>query len=113
MADRDGAITRIEVTSHIDVEHAADETIAEIRLAKNQREAAKAYATLISVIPRNIIGNPWPRVNGEIMKRWPKGLDRVKSLAWRIIKLDQASCPCDCGCSDNGGAIHHRGKGAR
>lgn len=35
-----------------------------------------------------IVANPqpsWPRINKAVTDRWPKGLDRVKAKAWRVV----------------------------
>ena len=54
----------------------------EIEQGCNQRSVALTYAlALKSDWPTN-----WAHVNAAIRKRWPKGLSRVKKLAWRIFE---------------------------
>ena len=52
----------------------------------NQRDAASMYATLMEHCQEDAASIPyfWGAINGEIRKRWPKGLDRVKAQAWMI-----------------------------
>ena len=56
-----------------------EETIEnEIRQGCNQRQIAQTYAlALQSSWPTD-----WLRVNLAITKRWPKGLERIKKMAW-------------------------------
>lgn len=50
----------------------------EIRLGANQRSVAMTYAlALQSDWPTD-----WKRVNAAIIARWPKGLKRIKEMAW-------------------------------
>ena len=50
----------------------------EIAQGCTQRQVAQSYAlALQSAWPTD-----WLRVNLAITKRWPKGLERVKRLAW-------------------------------
>lgn len=47
-----------------------------------QVDAAKLYARAILCVP---YGDPaWSQINSAITARWPKGLDRVKKLAWQL-----------------------------
>lgn len=47
-----------------------------------QPDIAQTYAmALVSSWPTD-----WAVVNAAIVKRWPKGLERVKKLAWKIIE---------------------------
>ncbi len=32
----------------------------------------------------------WRRVNAAIRNRWPRGLDRVKKMAWKLVKVRAA-----------------------
>ena len=51
---------------------------SEIKLGATQHDIAKTYALgLVSDWPTN-----WARVNAAIRARWPKGLSRIKQLAW-------------------------------
>lgn len=50
----------------------------EIRQGCTQRQVAQTYAlALQSSWPTD-----WNRVNAAITARWPKGLERIKRLAW-------------------------------
>lgn len=50
----------------------------EIANGANQKEVAKTYALAL----RKMDSVDWKRINQAIMDRWPKGLERVKNLAW-------------------------------
>jgi hypothetical protein len=50
----------------------------EIRMGLNQRQIAQTYALAL----RSTYPTDWARVNEAIAKRWPKGLERIKKLAW-------------------------------
>jgi len=63
------------------VDDAVDALCERIRAAKNQTEAAEAYADGMKTLPRD---RRWSRVNECVRERWPKGLERVKLKAWRI-----------------------------
>lgn len=56
------------------------ETVIENEIAQgcNQRAIAKTYALAL----RSSWPTDWKRVNEAITRKWPKGLDRIKSLAW-------------------------------
>lgn len=59
----------------------------EIRQGFTQRQIAQTYAlALQSNWPTN-----WGRVNAAITARWPKGLDRIKKLAWSGKCFSQAN----------------------
>ncbi len=63
---------QIEIT---DVENTIER---EINSGLSQRQVAQTYAlALRSSYPTN-----WKRVNEMILKRWPKGLNRIKQMAW-------------------------------
>ena len=47
-----------------------------------QRDVAMTYA--LATRDERYVPVDWPRAHDAIRKRWPKGLDRVKTLAWRI-----------------------------
>lgn len=49
-----------------------------------QGDVAMLYARAIRQLdPRS---ETWTRINDAITARWPKGLDRVKKLAWQIVE---------------------------
>ena len=50
----------------------------EIKLGLNQRQIAQTYALGL----RSTWPTDWARVNAAIMARWPKGLERIKTMAW-------------------------------
>ena len=65
------------------IELAAVEVTIENDIAQGatQKRIAELYAmAIVSSWPTE-----WRRVNGAIQKRWPKGLVRVKEMAWRIV----------------------------
>ena len=50
-----------------------------------QAYVATVYAEAIDAIPSP---DPlWSRINAAITARWPKGLDRVKKLAWEAHRV--------------------------
>ena len=62
---------RLEITN-------VEETIEnEIEQGLRQRDIAQTYALAM----RSSYKTDWARVNRAILKRWPKGLDRVKKMA--------------------------------
>lgn len=66
-----------------------DETIclvASIQSGKKQEDVAESYAfyLLHYGMTENVVD--WRVANAEIRKRWPKGLGRVKTMAWRIVE---------------------------
>ena len=77
-------MTRIEVYGPTREEIVAG-AIEEIRDAENQREAAYTYALAMRFIAPGF-GEPWARINAAVCERWPKGLERVKTLAWKLLK---------------------------
>jgi hypothetical protein len=54
----------------------------ELRQGCTQRSVALTYALAL----RSTWPTDWKRVNEAIAAKWPKGLDRVKTLAWRIME---------------------------
>lgn len=50
-----------------------------------QWEVAELYADLIGMERRGTLLD-WTRVNAAITARWPRGLKRVKQMAWRIVE---------------------------
>jgi len=62
----------------------------EINQGATQAEIANTYAmALVSSWPTN-----WARVNGAIVAKWPKGLTRVKTWAWKIAESKGQWQPC-------------------
>lgn len=62
---------RLEITN-------VEETIEnEIEQGLRQRDIAQTYALAM----RSSYKTDWARVNRAILKRWPKGLERVKKMA--------------------------------
>ena len=61
--------------------HMADvERVIESEIAQGctQRQVAKSYALGL----RSSWPTDWQRVNAAIVAKWPKGLDRIKEMAW-------------------------------
>lgn len=54
----------------------------EIALGASQADVAKTYALAL----RSAVPQDWKRVNAAIVKRWPKGLARIKASAWRKVE---------------------------
>lgn len=50
----------------------------EILQGLTQTDVAKSYALGL----RSTWPTDWARVNAAILKRWPKGLERIKKMAW-------------------------------
>ena len=46
-----------------------------------QADVALTYA--LAIRDEKEVPVDWPRANAAILKRWPKGLARVKELAWK------------------------------
>lgn len=64
------------VTAHLlNVEEVIEN---EIRLGATQKSVAMTYALAL----KSDWPTDWKRVNDAIVKRWPKGLKRIKELAW-------------------------------
>ena len=82
----------------------------EIEMGLTQRQIAQTYALGL----RSSWPTDWARVNAAILKRWPKGLERIKKMAWSgkcfgedgkealkfgghcMVPLKVATCPeCD------------------
>ncbi len=59
-----------------------EDTIKAIRDARNQKEAAKIYFFEVIQDSRKRSVEICSKVNEAIRQRWPKGLNRVKELAW-------------------------------
>lgn len=50
----------------------------EIEKGLSQRQIAQTYALGL----RSSYKTDWKKVNAMILARWPKGLDRIKAMAW-------------------------------
>lgn len=54
----------------------------EINQGCTQKDIAMTYAMgLVSTWPTD-----WKRVNAMILAKWPKGLARVKAMAWKLVE---------------------------
>ena len=53
-----------------------------------QKSLAATYAYLMV---QDLHGADWPRVNAAILKRWPKGLTRVKEMAHKQVNQWRAA----------------------
>jgi hypothetical protein len=51
----------------------------------NQAIMAELYADCLACAA----GIDWVKVNAAIMKRWPRGLVRIKTQAWKILQQRQ------------------------
>lgn len=49
-----------------------------------QKSVALTYA--LAIRDQHIVPVNWARANAAIMKRWPKGLPRVKEAAWKMLR---------------------------
>ena len=57
----------------------------DIRAGMTQKRVAETYAMgLVSSWPTD-----WAKVNATILAKWPKGLNRVKEMAWKIVRQKQ------------------------
>jgi len=52
--------------------------------AFTQKDVALTYA--LAIRDEDVVPVDWPRVNAAIRNRWPRGLDRVKKMAWARFK---------------------------
>ena len=54
----------------------------------NRNKQQFDIAILYSILIRKYVGQSriWPQVNSIVKQRWPKGLKRVKTLAWKIYE---------------------------
>lgn len=59
----------------------------EIQQGLTQKQVAETYAMAIT----SSYPTDWRRVNSAITKRWPKGLMRVKNMAWASLKRRRAT----------------------
>lgn len=64
----------------VSVEIACVESVIEneIRQGCNQRQIAQTYALAL----RSSWPTDWAKVNAMILAKWPKGLTRIKEMAW-------------------------------
>lgn len=62
------------------IEIAEVEMVIENEIAQglSQRQIAQTYALAL----RSSWKTDWKRVNAAILAKWPKGLERIKKLAW-------------------------------
>lgn len=51
-----------------------------------QRDAARAYRWILEEYGFGVPVD-WPAVNLAVVKRWPRGLERVKRMAWSGVPL--------------------------
>lgn len=58
--------------------------LIERRHIYRQAEVAVVYAMLINMHEPGDV-EFWTKINGMVTQRWPKGLERVKRLAWRYF----------------------------
>lgn len=49
--------------------------------AMTQKDVALTYA--LAIRDEDVVPVDWHRANAAIRNRWPKGLERVKKLAWK------------------------------
>lgn len=56
-----------------------------------QRDVALTYA--LAIRDEDMVPVDWKRANAAILKRWPKGLQRVKEMAWRMIQRREVVAP--------------------
>ena len=59
-----------------------EDTAKAIAEAPNQKEAAKIYFFEVIQDSRKRSAEIGEKIHGAIRQRWPKGLRRVKELAW-------------------------------
>lgn len=52
--------------------------------SNKQRDVARLYARLLPLRGVAVPVVDFPAVNRAIMGRWPRGLPRIKEMAWRI-----------------------------
>lgn len=48
-----------------------------------QKDVALTYA--LAIRDEDVVPLDWKRANAAILRRWPKGLHRVKKMAWRLL----------------------------
>lgn len=53
--------------------------------ALTQKSVAMTYALAMSA-EKHGVPVDWKRANAAIAARWPKGLVRVKELAWKLVR---------------------------
>lgn len=57
-----------------------------------QKSVALTYALAMSAEQHGVPVD-WPRANAAIRARWPKGLVRVKEMAWKLVRERAAPEP--------------------
>jgi hypothetical protein len=73
----------------VNIELACCEEVIENELANGakQKDIALTYAmAMCSSWPTD-----WGRVNRAILAKWPKGLKRVKEMAWKLVEEKRQS----------------------
>lgn len=55
----------------------------EIKMGMTQKQIAQTYAMALVIRSEK---PDWLRINNAITARWPKGLERVKKMAWKIFE---------------------------
>lgn len=55
----------------------------EIRHGMTQKQIAQTYAMALVIRSEK---PDWLRINNAILAKWPKGLTRVKEMAWKIVE---------------------------
>ncbi len=61
----------------------AVELVIEDEIARGETQESIAHTYALAL--RSSWPTDWARVNAAILARWPKGLVRVKRLAWRRV----------------------------
>jgi hypothetical protein len=49
---------------------------------KSMKQADIALTYALAIRDERFVAVDWKRANAAILKRWPRGLERVKKLAW-------------------------------
>lgn len=57
-----------------------------------QKSVALTYALAMSAEQHGVLVD-WHRANAAIRNRWPKGLVRVKEMAWKLVREKVAAQP--------------------
>lgn len=56
-----------------------------------QKDVALTYA--LAMRDEGLVPVDWKRANAAILKRWPRGLERVKKMAWGMFEKPKNECP--------------------
>lgn len=62
------------------------EQVLENELAQGCSQKSVALTYAFAIRQWSPTDERWGRINRAIAERWPKGVDRVKRLAWRIVE---------------------------